>query len=96
MSVAVGNTTKEINLLGESGDTLSTFDVLQQIAEYWDEMTNAQQTAIASSLAGKTRFDVFAATMNGFEDAIDASTTALNSQGSAWEENDKRAESLTA
>ena len=97
LSYEVGNTTKTISLLDEAtGDMRSTFDVLSDIAKDWDNMTDAQQTAISNALAGKTRFDVFAAVMTRFDDAISATTTSMNSFGSAEAENAKYVESLSA
>lgn len=97
LSYEVGNTTKTISLLDEAtGDMRSTFDVLSDIAKDWDNMTDAQQTAISNALAGKTRFDVFAAVMTRFDDAISATTTSMNSFGSAEAENAKYMESLSA
>lgn len=97
LSYEVGNTTKTISLLDEAtGDMRSTFDVLRDISKDWDSMTDAQQTAISNALAGKTRFDVFAAVMTRFDDAISATTTSMNSFGSAEAENAKYMESLSA
>lgn len=97
LSYEVGNTTKTISLLDEAtGDMRSTFDVLSDIAKDWDNMTDAQQTAISNALAGKTRFDVFAAVMTRFDDAIAASETSMNSLGSAEAENTKYMESMSA
>lgn len=97
LSYEVGNTTKIISLLDEAtGDMRSTFDVLSDIAKDWNSMTDAQQTAISNALAGKTRFDVFAAVMTRFDDAISATTTSMNSFGSAEAENTKYMESMSA
>nr|DAN14825.1 MAG TPA: minor tail protein [Caudoviricetes sp.] len=97
LSYEVGNTTKTISLLDEAtGDMRSTFDVLSDIAKDWNSMTDAQQTAISNALAGKTRFDVFAAVMTRFDDAISATTTSMKSFGSAEEENAKYMESMSA
>lgn len=97
LSYEVGNTTKTISLLDEAtGDMRSTFDVLSDIAKDWNNMTDAQQTAISNALAGKTRFDVFAAVMTRFDDAISATTTSMNSFGNAEEENDRYMESMSA
>ena len=74
----------------------STFDVLKDISKDWNNMNNSQKTVLASTLAGKTRFDVFSATLNRFDDAISATTTALNSQNSAEEENSKYMTSIEA
>ena len=97
LSYEVGNTTKTIGLLDEAtGDMRSTFSVLGDIANDWDNMSDAQKTAISDALAGKTRFDVFSAVMTRFDDAIAASETSMNSLGSAEAENTKYMESMSA
>jgi TP901 family phage tail tape measure protein len=96
LSISVRGAQKEIQLFGENGDILSTYDILKQIAGYWGDMTDAEKTAIASAEAGKTRFDVYSAVMNNFGDAIKATQTALDSAGSATQENAKYMDSLQA
>lgn len=92
---AVGGVTKQLSLLdGATGDMKSTFQIMSDLKDDWDNMTNAEKQAIAITYAGKTQFEVFAAVMNNFDTAIRASETALNSAGSATEENEKIQESL--
>lgn len=52
LSLSVGGATKQIKLFDDAGNQLSTFDVLNQISQQWENMSNAEQTAIASTLAG--------------------------------------------
>lgn len=73
---------------------LSTFDALKGIAEDWDNMSLAEQQAIGIALAGKNQFEVFAATVENFDQAIKASETALMSWGSAAAENAKYMDSI--
>ncbi len=94
LSISVNGATKEIELFDDAGNQLSTFDVLSQIAEQWDNMNTAEQTALASTLAGKTRFDVFSSVLSNFDDAVKATNTSLSSYGSAVNENTKYQESL--
>lgn len=97
LEISVGGATKEIKLYNETtGDILSTFDILKQVSQYWGDMSKAEQTAVASTQAGKTRFDVYSAVMNRFGDAVSASETALLSAGSAEAENAKYMDSLSA
>lgn len=94
LSYSVGETTKEINLFSASGEMLSTFEVLKTIKTDWDNMSKAQQSSLALSLGMKTQIPVFSAEMNNFGVAIEAVSSALNSQGSAMEENKKRADAI--
>lgn len=91
----VGGVTKQLSLLdAATGDMKSTFQIMSDLKDDWDRMTNAEKQAIAITYAGKTQFEVFASVMNNFDTAVRASETALNSAGSATEENEKIQESL--
>ena len=72
----------------------STFDILDDIAKKWVTLSDAQRIATQQALAGTTRGKEFAAIMSNWQHAIDATTTALNSQGSASKENAAYMESL--
>lgn len=96
LSISVNGVKKQIQLLSETGDTLSTFDILKQISGYWNDMTNSEKTALAEAEAGKTRFEVFSSVMSSFSDAIAANETAMVSQGSAAKENAKYMQSIDA
>lgn len=92
---AVGGVTKQLSLLdAATGDMKSTFQIMSDLKDDWDRMTNAEKQAIAITYAGKTQFEVFAAAMNNFDTAVNASAMALNSAGSATQENEKIQESL--
>lgn len=59
-------------------------------------MTDVERQALGQTLAGKNQYRVLASVMSNFEHATEATTTALNSQGSAMEENTAYMESLEA
>lgn len=59
-------------------------------------MTNAEKQAVAIAYAGKNQFEVFSSVMSNFGQAIEATNTAMNSQGSAMEENSRYMESFDA
>lgn len=85
-----------ITVQDTSGKLKSTYDVLAELKPKWDEMTDAQKVALGETLAGTNQYKVFAAVMQNFEHATAATETALNSAGSAAEENSKYLESLEA
>lgn len=94
---SVGGVTKSLDLLNEkTGDIKSTFEIFSDLKDDWDSMTNAEKQALAITYAGQTQFEVFAAVMNNFQTAIDATTTAFNSVGSAMQENEKYMDSVEA
>lgn len=93
----VGGATKSLKLFDASGKNLkSTFQILSDLKDDWDKMSNAEQQALGIAYAGKTQFEVFAAVMDNFDTATKAADTALNSAGSAAQENEAYMESLEA
>ena len=91
----VGGATKSLKLFDASGKNLkSTFQILSDLKGDWDNMSNAEQQALGIAYAGKTQFEVFAAVMDNFDTATKAAETALNSAGSAAQENESYMESL--
>lgn len=97
LAIETQNGTKQIQLYDEAtGDMKNTYQILEQIAGYWDEMNNAQKQAIGIALAGKNQFEVFASVEEGFADAQKAVTLATDSENSALNENSKYMESISA
>lgn len=91
----VGGATKSLKLFDASGKNLkSTFQILGDLKDDWDNMSNAEQQALGIAYAGKNQFEVFAAVMDNFDTATKAAETALNSAGSAAQENETYMESL--
>lgn len=80
----------------QTGALKSTFNVLSDLYKIYPKLSKEEQTQIGLKLAGKNQYEVFSATMNGFSNVLKANETALNSQGSAMNENDKYMESLSA
>ena len=78
------------------GSLKSTFDVLSELKPKWDSMTDAQRTALGDTIAGQNQYKVLASVMQNFGHAADATTAALESAGSAAQENSKYMESLEA
>lgn len=72
----------------------STFDILQDLSEAWEGLTSVEKQELAETVAGKTQRSLFTAIMTNFESAVGATEAALESEGSAAAENEKRMESL--
>lgn len=85
-----------IEVEDSNGNLKSTFDVLKELKPQWDKMTDAERNAVGVALAGKNQYRVLASIMQNFSHAIEATNTALNSSGSAIEENAAYMESLEA
>lgn len=97
ISYQVDGVTKSLSLLDSTtGDMKSTFQIFNDLKGSWDKMTNAEKQALAIAYAGKNQFEVFAAVMDNFKTAINATATAVNSAGSAARENEAYMGSLEA
>jgi TP901 family phage tail tape measure protein len=104
LNTIAANIVKQKGLLAEygievedsNGNLKSTFDVLKELKPQWDKMTDAERNALGVALAGKNQYRVLASIMQNFGHAVDATSTALNSSGSAMEENAAYMESLEA
>lgn len=93
----VKGATKQLELFdAATNDMKSTFQILKDLKDDWDKMSNAEQQALGIAYAGKNQFEVFAAVMDNFGTATKAAETALNSTGSAAQENEAYMESLEA
>ena len=57
-------------------------------------MTSVEKQELTETVAGKTQRSLFTAIMSNFNTAVGATEAALNSEGSALEENNKRMDSL--
>ena len=78
-----------IELMDSNGQIRSTYDILEDLSKQWDGLTKNEKEYIALTSAGSNQVQNFMALMNGFSQAIDATTTAYESSGSAAKENEK-------
>lgn len=78
------------------GQLLSSYELLTNLNEKWDGLDTNTKNYIASTIAGTNQLNNFLALMNNFDHAVEATETALNSAGSAAEENSRVMESLEA
>lgn len=75
-----------INILTESGDFKSTYDILLGISKVWKEMDDTSQAALLEIVAGKTRGSVVASLFQNGDILEQAYDSAINASGSAMEE----------
>lgn len=84
----------DIALQNSNGEMRSTYDIMNDLGKVWDNLNETEQTAIATTLAGKTQFEVFANVMKNWGSAVEATNKATNSQGSSLRENAKYLDSI--
>jgi TP901 family phage tail tape measure protein len=73
--------------MSENGQLKSGYDLLEGLAGKWGDLNSDTQKYIATTIAGATQLNNFLALMNNFSHAAEATSVALNSTGSAAEEN---------
>lgn len=77
-----------------NGNLRSTYEILADLKPIYDKLGSAEQAELATTLAGVNQRKILTALMINFKTAVNATTTATQSMGSAEEENAKRASSL--
>lgn len=85
-----------IALYDSEGQLRSSYDILYDLSQIWNRLDTNTQNYIASQQAGTNQFQTFAALMSNFSTAVEATATAMNSAGSAAQENSAYMESLNA
>ena len=89
------NMTKgKVNIFDDLGNFRSTYDIMKDIAEVYDELSSTDQANLLETIAGKDRANDVAALLSNFDTAINMVETAENSAGSAAQENAKYLDSL--
>lgn len=78
------------------GEIRSVSDILDDLAEKWDSLSAAQQQNLALHIAGRYQLSRFLVLMNQYDQAVQATETALNSAGSGYRENEEYLKSFEA
>ena len=84
----------KVALQDSNGEMRSTYDIMNDLGKVWGNLNETEQTSIATTLAGKTQFEVFANLMKNWGSAVEATNKAMNSQGSSIRENEKYLDSI--
>ena len=85
-----------IAIYDQQGQLLSLYEVLGKVAEIWPTLDKNEQAYYLNQQAGANQTQNLAAILSNFDHAIEATETALNSAGSAAEENAAYMEGLEA
>lgn len=91
-------TLKEVGIAvrDESGQFREFSTILDDLNSKWGSLSKTEQIAVAQKVAGVQRYNQFISLMNNYQMATDATTTALNSQGSALKENETHMQTAEA
>ncbi len=73
----------------------TTYDIMREISYVWDDLKESTAGAeLLETLAGKNRANVLAAILGNFRTAERSMITMQNAEGTAYEENQKKIESI--
>jgi len=73
----------------------STYDIMKEISYVWDDLKESTAGAeLLETLAGKNRANVLAAILDNFRTAERSMLTMQSAEGTAYEENQKKIESI--
>ncbi len=87
--------TSGVDILTDSGAYKSTYQILLEIAEVWDQITDDKARAgLLELLAGKRNSSVIAALLQNPEDLKAAYEDAMDAEGSALKENERYLDSI--
>ena len=87
-------TNQKVDIQLDENTFKSTYQILKELSEVWDELTDITQANIMEKIGGKRNANITSALLHNFQQAEKAMKTAQNSSGSALAENEKYLNSI--
>ena len=87
-------TGNRVDLMWDDNTFKSTYQVMSDLADIWDELTDVSRANILNLIGGKRNANTFSALLENFDTAIRSTTTAVDALGSATAENEKYLDSI--
>lgn len=84
----------KVDIMDTNNQLRSTYDILVDLSEVWDTLDSVERAYLGQKIAGIRQQNTFNAIMSNSETLINATTDAMNAQGSALIENEKYLESI--
>lgn len=78
----------KVNILEDNNTFKSTYDIITELSNVWNTLTDVQQAEITRLVAGTRQGNAFSALMTNMAEGAEATATALDSSGSALAENE--------
>lgn len=85
-----------VDIMLDSTTFKSTYQIMEELATKWQDLTDIQQASITELIAGKRQGNIVSSLMMNFDIAQSALQTSLDSSGSAMEEHGKYMDSIEA
>ncbi len=94
--LVMGLTNNKVDIIGDDGQYLSTYEIIKKISEVWSKMDSMAKSSLMKSLFGARQANVGVSLIEQFSVAEKVLETSLNSTGSAMEEHSRWLESEEA
>ena len=83
-----------IDIMFDEENYKSTYQILKEISEVWENISDVSQANILEKLGGKRNANVVASVIENFDVAEQSLQTSLDAAGSAMQENEKYLNSI--
>lgn len=90
----LGLTGNKVDILANDDTYKSTYQILKEISEVWDQLSDVSQANLTEKLAGKRNSNALLAVLNNFDIAEEAMQKSRDAAGSALAENKKYLDSI--
>lgn len=87
-------TSGRVNIFDNNGEFKSTYQILSELSNVWSDLDSIQRANLTTWIAGATQANTFSSIMENFGEGAQAVQTALNSEGSAMQENARHMDSI--
>lgn len=87
-------TKNKVDIMVDDKTFKSTYQIMRDISQVWDQMADVDQAALLEMIGGKRNSDAVMSLIKNFDVAEDALISATDSAGSALSENEKQLDSI--
>ena len=89
-------TNGKVNIMASPDTFKSTYQIMKEISEVWDDLTDIKKANVIELIAGKHRANVIISILRSMKTAEQVVDVSLKSQGSAMREQEKSMDSIHA
>ena len=80
-------TGQEVDIMKNDNTFKSTYEIMTELSQVYYKLTDGQRAYLQYVISGQRQGNIFSGMMLNMQDGIEATTTAMHSQGSAMKEN---------
>ena len=84
----------KVDIFDSAGEFKSTYEIMQGIADVWEDLSSIEQADLLETIAGKHRANDVAALIQNWNDVEKAVVSATDAEGSAAREHEKYMDSI--